>query len=88
MLGENVVKYYNYFQSPPFHINKYSLRLTNTVCLAFKFYPTKSVLLNYSKIHVTKAISNTRNNSIEKGIKPIKWLSRCYAFAVIENLGN
>jgi hypothetical protein len=53
----------------------YSLRPTKTVRLAFKFYSTKIVHVDCSKVHLTKAISNTKkNNCIEKGMKPINCL--------------
>jgi hypothetical protein len=41
-------------------ISTYSLHPTKTVRLAFKFYLTKSVILDYSKVHLIKTISNTK----------------------------
>ena len=38
----------------------YSLRRTKTVRLAFKFGPTKIVHVDCSKVHLIKAISNTK----------------------------
>jgi len=48
--------------SPPnIHANMPAeLRLANTVCLAIKFCLTKTACLDYSKIHLIKAISNTK----------------------------
>ena len=56
-----------------------------TIHLAFKFYPHNTVCLYYNKVHLI--------NCIEKGMKPIKHLSRCYfsdsnIFAFIEDLEN
>ena len=50
----------------------YSLRPAKTICLAFKFCPTKTVRLDCSKVHLIKAISNTKKKLYE----PIKCLSR------------
>jgi hypothetical protein len=38
----------------------YSLRPAKTVRLAFKFFATKIVRLNCSKVYLIKAISNTK----------------------------
>ena len=38
----------------------YFLHPAKTVCLAFKFCPTKAVRLDCSKVHLIKAISNTK----------------------------
>ena len=45
----------------------YSLRPANNVRLAFKFCPTNIVRLNCSKVHLTKAISNTKKELYWEG---------------------
>jgi hypothetical protein len=56
----------------------YSLRPKINVVLAFKFYPTKSVLLACSELHLIKAIPSTKKILYRKTHRTNQILSRYY----------
>ena len=68
----------------------YSLRYEKTVRLAFKFCPTKIIHLNCSKVHLIKAISNTKKELHWEGhgANQMFKFSGSNAFAFIEDLEN
>jgi len=73
--------------------SRYSLRSTNNVVLAFKFCPTKSIVLVCNKIHLIKVIPSIKKTLYRKTHRANQILSRCYfsssnAYTFIEDLEN
>ena len=74
-------------------IANYSLRPKINVVLAFKFCPTKSVVLACNEIHLNKAITSTTKTLYRKRHRANQILSKCYfsssnAYAFIEDPEN
>ena len=74
-------------------LSTYSLHPKISVVLAFKFCPTKSVVLACSEIHLIKAMPSTKKKLYRKTHGADQMFSKYYfsdsnAYAFIENLEN
>ena len=75
--------------------DQYSLRLTESVVLAFKFCSTKNIVLTYNKINLIKVISSTKKTLHRKTYRVNRIFNRYYfsssssnAYALIEDSEN